>query len=56
MDAQFQTTILNHVNAVIGVARSEEHLTLVQLDQHHVTTQLQEQRLLEVAEHPGYST
>lgn len=56
MDAQFQAAILNHVNTVISVTRSEESLSLVQLDQQHVTTQLQEKRLLKVAEHPGYNT
>lgn len=53
MDAQLQSSILNHVNTVIRVTRSEESFSLVQLDQHHVTTQLQENRLLEVTEHPG---
>ena len=52
-DAQLQSAILNHINAVIGVSGSEERLSLVQLDQNHVTTKFQEERLLEVAEHPG---
>lgn len=52
MDAQLQAAILNHVNAVISVTRSEESLSLVQLNEHHVTTQLQEERLLKMAEHP----
>lgn len=52
VDAQLQAAILNHVNAVISVTGSEESLSLVQLDQHHVTTQLQKQRFLEVPEHP----
>lgn len=56
VDAQLQVAILNDVNAVVGVTRLKESLSLVQLDQHHVTTQLQENRLLEVAQHPGYNT
>lgn len=52
VDAQLQAAILNHVNAVISVTGSEESLSLVQLDQHHVTTQLQKQRFLKVPEHP----
>lgn len=52
VDAQLQAAILNHVNAVISVTGSEESLSLVQLDQHHMTTQLQKQRFLEVPEHP----
>lgn len=55
MDAQLQTAVLNHVNTVVSVTRSEESLSLVQIDQQHVTTQLQEDGLLEVAEHPGYN-
>lgn len=52
MDAQLQASILNHVNAVVGVASPEESLPLVQLDQHHVTAELQENWLLEVAKNP----
>lgn len=52
MDAQLQASVLNHVDAVVGVAWPEESLPLVQLDQHHVTTQLQENGLLKVAEDP----
>lgn len=53
MDAQLQAAVLNHIDAVVSVARSEQSLSLVQLDQHHVTAQLQEERLLKVAQHPG---
>lgn len=56
MDAQFQAAVLNHVNAVVGVTRSEECLPLVQLDQHHVTTQLQKERFLKVSQHPAHTT
>lgn len=56
MDTQLQAAILNHINTVVSVTRSEERLSLVQLDQHHVTTQLQKKRLLEVAKHPDNST
>lgn len=52
VDAQLQASILHHVNAVVGVARSEEPLPLVQLDQHHVTAELQEDGLLKVAQYP----
>lgn len=55
MDAQLQAAILNHVNTVVGVPGSEQPLPLVQPDQQYVTTQLQEDGLLEVAEHPGYT-
>ncbi len=56
MDAQLQAAILNHIDTVISVTRSKERLPLVQRDQQHVTTQLQEKRLLEVAEHPNHNT
>lgn len=52
MDAKLQAAILHDINAVIGVAGSEESLPLVQLHQHHVATELQEERLLKVAQHP----
>jgi len=52
MDAQLQAAILNHINAVIGVTGSEKSLSLVKMDQHHVTTQLQEERFFEMAENP----
>lgn len=53
MDAQLQAAILDHINAVINVTRSKESLSLMKLNQHHVTTQLQEERLLKVTKHPG---
>lgn len=56
VDAQLQTAILNHVNAVVSVTRSEESLSLVQTDQKHMATQLQKDRLLEVAKYPDYNT
>lgn len=52
MDAELQAAILNNINAVINVTRSEEPFPLVQLDQHHVAAEFQEERLLKVAEHP----
>lgn len=56
MNAKLQAAILNHVNTVISVAGSEEPFALVQRDQQHVTTQLQEKRLLKMAQHPGNNT
>lgn len=51
MNAQLQAAILNHVNTVVSVTWSEKRLSLVQLDQHHVTAQLQEKRLFKVSQH-----
>ena len=52
VDAEFQTSILDNVDAVVVVARPEQPLPLLQLHKDHVTTQLQEQRLFKVAQHP----
>jgi hypothetical protein len=53
MYAELQTAILHHVDAVVDVPGTEERLHLMELHKHHVTTQLQEQRLLKVAQDPG---
>lgn len=45
---------MNHVNTVVGVAWPEEPLSLVHLGEHHVTTKLQEEGLLKVAEDPFF--
>ena len=52
-DAELQAAILHHVDAVVGVTGTEQALPLVQLHKHHVSTKLQEQRLLKVSQHPG---
>lgn len=47
---------MNHVNTVVRVAWPEEPLSLVHLGEHHVTTKLQEEGLLKVAEDPFFTT
>ena len=53
LDAEVQTPVLDHVDAVILVPRPEQAFALLQLDEHHVATQLQEQGLLEVTQDPA---
>lgn len=53
VDAELQAPVLDHVNAVVRVAGAEEALPLLQLHEHHVTAQFQEQWLLKVTQHPG---
>lgn len=55
-DTQFQSPVLDNINAVIIVARLEQPLALLQLNKHHVSTQLQEQRFLKVTQHSGMHT
>lgn len=46
--AQFQFSILNHVDAAVRLTRPEDVLPLLELQKHHVFTQLQEEGLLKV--------
>jgi hypothetical protein len=50
--AKLQEPILNHIDAGIWLARPEDIVTLAQALEDHVPAQLQEKRLLEVAQHP----
>lgn len=56
MDTQLQSPALDHINAVIIVSWLEQSLALLQLDKHHVSTELQKQRFLKVTQHPGART
>lgn len=56
MNAQLQSAVLDHVNAVIVVSWLEQSLALLQLDEHHVSTELQKQGFLKVTQHPGART
>lgn len=56
MDTQLQSPILDHINAVIIVSWLEQSLPLLQLNKHHVSTQLQEQRFLKVTQHSDTHT
>lgn len=49
--AQFKFSILNHIDAAVGLARPEDVLPLLELHKHHVLAQLQEERLLKVTQH-----
>lgn len=53
LDAELQTSILDHVDAVVFVPRPEQAFALLQLDEDHVTAKLQEEGLLEVAQDPA---
>lgn len=53
LDAELQTPVLDHVDAVVFVPRPEQTFALLQLDEDHVATELQEQRLLKVTQHPA---
>lgn len=46
-------SILDHVDAVVIISWSEETFSLLQLDEHHVATQLKEQGFLEMTQDPG---
>lgn len=52
LDAELQSAVLDHVDAVVIVSWSEETFALLQLNKHHVTTQLQEQGLVKVSQDP----
>jgi hypothetical protein len=49
--AQFQFPILDDVDAAIRLTRAEHMLSLLELQEHHVPAQLQEQGLLKVTQH-----
>ena len=51
MNEELQAAILDNIDAVVIVTRSTKLLPLLQLNQHHVTTELQEKRLLKVTQH-----
>lgn len=53
LDADFQLSILHHVDAVVGLPGTEDVLALVQLHKEHVFAQLQEQGLLKVPQDPA---
>lgn len=53
LDAELEPSILDHIDAVIIISWPEQTFTLLQLDAHHVATQLQEQGLLEVTQDPA---
>lgn len=53
LDAELQTSILDHVDAVIFVPRPEQAFALLQLDEDHVTAQLQKEGLLEMTQDPA---
>lgn len=53
LDAELQTPVLDHVDAVIFIPRPEQALALLQLDEDHVAAKLQEEGLLEVAQDPA---
>lgn len=52
LDAELQTSILDHIDAVVFISRPEKIFALLQLDEHHVATQLQEEGLLEMTQDP----
>lgn len=52
VDAQLQTSTLHHIDAIVHVTGPEQAFPLLQLHEHHVTAQLQEQRLLKVTQKP----
>lgn len=53
LDANFQFSILHHVDAVVQLPRTEDVLAFVQLHKEHVLAQLQEQGLLKVPKDPA---
>lgn len=53
VNAQLQSSILHHINAVIIISRPKQPLAFLQLNEHHVSTKLQEQWLLKVTQHPN---
>lgn len=52
LDAKLKPSILDHEDAVVIVSWPEQTFTLLELDKHHVSTQLQEQGLLKMTQHP----
>lgn len=55
LDAELEPSILDHVDAVVIVSWPEQTFTLLQLDAHHVATQLKEQGLLKMTQDPTTS-
>ncbi len=53
---QLQLAILYHIYTAIRLTGSEDIFTLLELQKHHVLTQLQKQRLLEVTQHTAGDT
>lgn len=53
LDANFQLSILHHVDAVVQLPWTEDVLALMQLHKEHVLAQLQEQGLLKVPKDPA---
>lgn len=53
LDAELQTSILDHVDAVIFIPRPEQAFALLQLDEDHVTTKLQKEGLLKMTQDPA---
>lgn len=52
LNAEFQTSILDHVDAIVIVSWPEQTFTLLQLYEHHVATKLQEEGLLKMTQNP----
>lgn len=50
VDAELESSILDHKNAIVIVSWLEKTFTLLQFDKHHVATQLEEQGLLKVTQ------
>lgn len=55
LDAELEPSILDHIDAVIIISWPEQTFTLLQLDAHHVATQLKEQGLLKMTQDPATS-
>lgn len=49
--AELQFAVLHHVDAAVWLSGSEDVLALLELQEHHVLTQLQKQWLLKVAQY-----
>lgn len=55
INTQVQSAVLYYEYAVVCVSGPEKSLSLLQLYEHHVTAQLQEQGLLKVTQNPEHS-
>ena len=55
LDTELESSILHHEDAVVIVSRPEQTFAFLQLDKHHVATQLQEQGLLKMSQDPTAS-
>lgn len=56
INTEVQSATLHHKDAIVCVSRPEKSLSLLQLHEHHVTAQFQEQGLLKVTQNPEDST